>query len=192
MHACVRVLPPAQGRTARIDKRHLPDQQLPDEGQPYRSPCVPGWLGVRVAEEEAWTPGYRCALAPPCALLLCNTARCCRRRGTGFPAHETCVAGLGVPPGARYQLRRTHANCPAWCTSALAPHCRPCPAACLPCSGRFQVAVYDVGGATSLRLAVPLFDTVEEAAKFYDRIAACYFVEAAGGSCMFNCWLGSC
>lgn len=41
-----------QGRAARLDKRHLPDRQLPDggeEGRAYRSPCVPGWLGVRAA-----------------------------------------------------------------------------------------------------------------------------------------------
>ncbi|EFN52584.1 hypothetical protein CHLNCDRAFT_138597 [Chlorella variabilis] len=53
------------GRAARLDKRHLPDRQLPDggeEGRAYRSPCVPGWLGVSIVEsdeEQVWHPGYK-------------------------------------------------------------------------------------------------------------------------------------
>jgi hypothetical protein len=49
-----------QGRSAKIDKRHLPDRQLPGgaEGGPYRSNYVPGWLGVSGVHEHAAVPTH--------------------------------------------------------------------------------------------------------------------------------------
>ena len=43
-----------QGRLAKMDKRYLPDREAPDG---YRSPYVPGWIGVRTMGEN-WTPNY--------------------------------------------------------------------------------------------------------------------------------------
>jgi hypothetical protein len=42
------------GRVSKSDKRYLPDQEAP-EG--YRSPYVPGWIGVRTTGDN-WTPDY--------------------------------------------------------------------------------------------------------------------------------------
>ncbi|KAL4420498.1 hypothetical protein ABPG75_010154 [Micractinium tetrahymenae] len=43
------------GRRLKMDLRHLPDRQPLEKG---RSHYVPGWLGVRVAEDTQWTPDY--------------------------------------------------------------------------------------------------------------------------------------
>ena len=44
-----------QGRVGRLDKRHLADREaLPG----YRSPYVPGWIGVRTVDDSHWTPDY--------------------------------------------------------------------------------------------------------------------------------------
>lgn len=49
------VLAAKQGRHAKLDKRHLPDRQAPPG---YRSPYVPGWIGVRTVDGN-WSPEYK-------------------------------------------------------------------------------------------------------------------------------------